>query len=65
MEKKLHRNTDGQMLCGVCNGIAEYFNADVSLIRLITVAAGLCSAGTVIFAYLAAAVILPDEKQWK
>jgi len=60
MEKKLHRKTDGQMLCGVCNGIAEYFSADVTLVRLVF-AASCIFGGSGILLYLAAAVIMPTE----
>ncbi len=32
--KKLYKSTTDRMVCGVCGGIAEYFNVDSSLIRL-------------------------------
>ena len=32
--KRLYRSETNQMLCGVCAGIAEYFNLDPTLIRL-------------------------------
>ena len=38
MEKKrLYRIENGKMLAGVCGGIAEYFNVDPTLIRLLWV----------------------------
>jgi phage shock protein PspC (stress-responsive transcriptional regulator) len=58
--KKLHRKAEGQMICGVCTGLAEYFDADVTLVRLIAVAAGLFT-GVGVIAYIAAAVIMPVE----
>lgn len=27
--KHLHRVSDGKMICGVCSGLAEYFDIDV------------------------------------
>ena len=57
--KKLYRLDKG-MLCGVCGGIAEYFNIDASLVRLI--AAALCLAGGLsIWVYIIAAIILPKK----
>lgn len=33
--KRLFRSRNDRMLCGVCGGIAEYFNIDPTLIRLL------------------------------
>ena len=35
--KRLVRKTDGKMIAGVAAGIADYFNVDVTLIRVILV----------------------------
>lgn len=32
--KKLYRSRRERMICGVCGGIAEYFDLDPSLVRL-------------------------------
>ena len=57
--KKLYRLDKG-MLCGVCGGIAEYFNIDPSLVRLLAVA--LCLAGGLsVWVYIIAAIILPKK----
>ena len=32
--KKLYRSRRDRMICGVCGGVAEYFNIDPTLIRL-------------------------------
>lgn len=48
------------MICGVCGGIAEYFNTDVTLVRLAF--AGLyiiCGGG--LLAYIVAAIVIPEE----
>lgn len=57
MEKKLYRVEQGKILCGVCGGIAEYFNIDPTIVRLIFALVGL--SGTGILAYIIAAVIMP------
>ena len=38
--KRLYRNVNDKMLCGVCSGLADYFNIDPTLVRLAWVGAG-------------------------
>ena len=57
--KKLYRDTSNEMIAGVCSGIAEYLNIDPTIIRLIWAAAILSGFG--LFAYLAAAIIIPEK----
>ncbi len=57
--KRLYRSRESRMLCGVCGGIAEYFNIDPTLIRLLFVLFGLSGSG--ILAYIIAAIIIPDS----
>jgi len=58
-EKRLYRSRESRMLCGVCGAIAEYFNIDPTLIRLLFVLFGLSGSG--ILAYIIAAIIIPDS----
>lgn len=37
MTKRLYRSTDNKMIAGVCGGIAEYFNIDPVIVRIIAV----------------------------
>ncbi len=60
MDKRLYKIEDGKLLCGVCGGIAEYFDVDPTIIRLVWVLLVLC-AGTGILAYLIAALIMPKK----
>lgn len=57
--KKLYKIKNGAMLTGVCNGLAAYFNVDVSLVRLAVVLLSCCT-GIGIIPYIAAAIILPE-----
>ena len=57
MEKKLYRVEEGKMLCGVCAGLAEYLNLDVTIVRLIAAVIGLSGSG--ILLYIVAALIMP------
>ena len=57
--KKLYRLDHGA-LAGVCGGVAEYFNVDANLVRLIWVA--LCFAGTAgLWLYVAAALFFAER----
>jgi phage shock protein C len=38
MNKKLYRSPDKKVIAGVCGGLAEYFDIDVTIVRLIAVA---------------------------
>jgi phage shock protein C len=63
MEKKLLRSQTRKMLGGVCGGLGDYFEIDVTLIRLIFVAITLVTAiiPMMIF-YLIAWIIIPLEE---
>lgn len=61
MEKKLYKIEDGKKLCGVCGGIAEYFNIDPTLVRLLWVIFICC--GTGVLAYILAAIIMPSKSE--
>jgi phage shock protein C len=62
MYKKLYKSRTVKTIAGVCGGLEEYFNIDVTIIRLIwvalTIATGIFPG---VFAYVAAALIIPDE----
>ena len=59
--KKLYKVDQGKMICGVCGGIAEYFDIDVSLVRIATVIVGCMGGG--LLAYIIAAIILPKKSE--
>jgi phage shock protein C len=60
--RKLYRSRTDRKLAGVCGGLAQYFNLDATLIRvLFVVLAVLGGAGVVI--YLAMWIIVPNEPQ--
>ena len=37
MKKRLHRSRDERMIWGVCGGIANYFDVDPTVVRVIAV----------------------------
>ena len=64
MQKKLYRSAFDKKLCGVCGGIAEYFDLDPVLIRIIWVCASLFSAcfpGLLV--YIICAIFIPAQPQ--
>lgn len=60
MEKRLYRSRVNRKLAGVCGGIAEYFNVDPTIIRLVFVFLAIC-AGCGLLAYLLAWIIVPEQ----
>ncbi len=50
--RKLYRSTNDKWLGGVCGGIAEYYDQDPTLIRLLWVIVTLISGGVGIIGYL-------------
>ena len=57
--KRLTKSSYDRKLCGVCGGIADYFNIDPTIVRLLWVILVLC-AGTGILAYIIASIIMPE-----
>lgn len=57
--KKLAKSNKDRYICGVCAGIAEYFDADPTIVRLALVAFTLLG-GSGIFAYIIAAILMPE-----
>lgn len=61
--KKLYKSRTDKKLAGVLGGIAEYFQIDSTLIRLIFVITLIFGVGTPLLIYIIAALIMPT--QWE
>ncbi len=59
--KRLYRSATDRKLCGVCGGLAEYFELDSTIIRLAIVLLTIFGFSTGIWIYLIAAIIMPDQ----
>lgn len=59
-QKRLYKSSTDKKVCGVCGGIANYFDVDPTVIRLIWVIFTL-AGGSGLIAYIIAAIIMPDE----
>ena len=57
--KKLVKDLDNKLFCGVCSGLASYFNVDVTLVRLIFGFLGFWGPGIAL--YLLAVFLMPSE----
>ncbi|WP_366125584.1 PspC domain-containing protein [uncultured Porphyromonas sp.] len=60
LEKRLYRSRGDRMLGGVCGGIAEYFNIDSSLVRILWVLFTLMG-GSGLLIYLICLVVIPSR----
>lgn len=62
MKKKLYRVEKGKKICGVCAGLALYFDVDVTLVRIIWLILVFCF-GTGILLYFLIALIMPTKSE--
>ena len=60
MSKKLYRSRKDYMIGGVCGGIAEYFDIDPTLVRILTVLVVLLGGAGVV-AYIIAWIVIPKN----
>ena len=60
MAKKLYHSRTERKIWGVCGGLAEYFDADPTIVRVIAVVS--IFFGTVgIWAYIIIRLVVPEE----
>ncbi len=62
MKKRLYKIEEGKKIDGVCGGIAEYFNIDPTLVRILW-AVFTCCGGSGLVAYIICAVIMPPKSE--
>ena len=60
MKKRLYKSDKDKKVCGVCGGIANYFDVDPTVIRLACVIFTL-AGGSGLIAYIIAAIIMPED----
>ncbi len=63
MAKKLYRSTDQRFIAGVCGGIAEYFDIDVTIVRLIAVALLLPGGLPGVVPYIIMWIVVPSKEK--
>ena len=60
MEKRLTRDVKNKKIAGVCAGIANYFDLDPTLVRVIWILF-VCVGGAGVLAYLIAWAVIPED----
>ena len=60
--KRLYLVREGEMIAGVCNGLAAYFGVDPTIVRLVFVVLLFLSGGLVAIAYLVLMFVIPTAK---
>jgi len=60
MDKRLYRSRKEKMIGGVCGGLAEYFDIDPVLVRILFVVA-VFAGGSGILAYIICWIIIPEQ----
>lgn len=65
MKKRMTRSRDDRMIAGVCGGLADYFGADPTIVRLAFVALTVLGIDTTVLVYLAAWIIVPLDDGWR
>lgn len=58
---KLRRSNTEKMLFGVCGGLAEHFNMDPTIMRLIFVLLTFFGIGTPVLIYIIMAIVMPAD----
>lgn len=59
--KTLYKTSQGSVFGGVCKGMSEVYNWDVSIVRLVTLLL-LFAAGVPLIVYIVMWIVLPDKK---
>ena len=62
MAKKIYRSRKDSIIAGVCGGIAEYFEIDSTLVRLLAILVVLLG-GVGVIAYIIAWIIIPQNPE--
>jgi len=57
--RRLHRDMAHKKIAGVCAGFAEYFDTDISLMRIVWIALLLLPPNIGVIAYIIAWAVLP------
>lgn len=61
MNKRIQRSSSNCILGGVCGGLADYFELDPTLVRVIYVLLTVCTAFSGTLVYILLWIIMPKE----
>jgi phage shock protein C len=60
--KRLIRPRANRKIAGVCAGFAEYFDVDVTLVRVVWLVSVFLGAGLSLIGYFGAWIVMPEEQ---
>lgn len=60
--KRIYKLREKKMLCGVCAGVADYFDIDPTLVRVLWAVLSL-AYGAALVAYIVCAIVFPDKSE--
>lgn len=58
--KRLYRSVDDRMIGGVCAGIADFFDIDPTIVRLVFVLGFFASVSGLFWAYIIMMLVVPE-----
>ena len=58
--KRLYRSVEDRMIAGVCAGVADYFDIDPTLVRLLFVLAFFATGSGLFWAYVIMMLVVPE-----
>lgn len=58
--KRLYRSVDDRMIAGVCAGIADYFDIDPTLVRLLFVLGFFATGSGLFWVYVIMMMVVPE-----
>ena len=58
--KKLYRSVEDRMVGGVCAGIADFFDIDPTIVRLVFVLGFFASVSGLFWAYIIMMIVVPE-----
>ncbi|RMG20085.1 MAG: PspC domain-containing protein [Methanobacteriota archaeon] len=58
---KIYRTRNNKVFLGVCGGLAKHLNMDPDLVRILTVLLFLFTGGSILIAYIVAALLIPYD----
>lgn len=61
--KKLERPRTGRMVAGVCAAIANYFNLDATVVRVIYIIATISTVFSGVIIYFILTLLIPEKKK--
>jgi phage shock protein C len=61
MDDRLYRSTDDRMLAGVAGGLAEMWDADPSVVRIVWALLAFFTGGIALLVYIVMAIVVPER----